>query len=175
MGRHRRHFISRMSVGNFRKRTVFVAQVFLALALMTGACAPRIHNQGHDVDPERLAQVEPGKTTREQVTEILGSPSSSSTFGPEVWYYVSQQVHSTLFFKPEVNDRKVVAIEFDQEGVVGTVSTLGLADGRNVKPVERVTPTSGHEMGVVEQVIGNFGRFARKGTAPKPQAPDLPR
>jgi outer membrane protein assembly factor BamE (lipoprotein component of BamABCDE complex) len=150
-----------------RHYTVLAAPVILVLALATGACAPRIHNQGHEVDPERLAQIEPGKTNRDQVVEILGSPSSNSTFGPEIWYYVSQEVHSTLFFKPEINDRKIVAVEFNDEGIVSDVSTLGLADGRNVRPVERVTPTTGHELTVFEQVLGNFGRFSRKKTQPQ--------
>ena len=164
------HFIPRMSKREVRTLAAYAAPVFLVLALTVGACAPRVHNQGHEVDPEQLAQVEPGKTNRDQVMEILGSPSSQSTFGPEIWYYVSQQMHSTLFFKPEVNDRKVIAVEFDPEGVVSTVSTLGLADGRIVQPVERVTPTSGHELTVIEQVIGNFGRFSRKAKGPQPGA-----
>jgi len=162
------HFIPGMSDRIARARTALAAPFLLVLALAAGACAPRVHNQGHEVDPERLAQVEPGKTNRDQVMEILGSPSSNSTFGPEIWYYVSQQVHFTLFFKPEVNDRKVIAVEFDQDGVVSTVSTLGLADGRNVRPVDRVTPTSGHEITILEQVLGNFGRFSRKPTSPQP-------
>ncbi|OHC83604.1 MAG: hypothetical protein A3G73_10735, partial [Rhodospirillales bacterium RIFCSPLOWO2_12_FULL_67_15] len=152
-----------MLVRHFPGRAAAVAApMLLVFALGVGACAPRIHNQGHEVDPERLAQVEAGKTNRDQVLEILGSPSSNSTFGSEIWYYVSQRVHSTLFFRPEVDDRKVVTIEFDPEGVVTAVNTVGLTDGRAVRPVERVTPTSGHEMTVLEQVLGNFGRFSRK-------------
>ena len=140
----------------------------LILVLGLGACAPRVHNQGHEVDPERLAQVEAGKTNRDQVLEILGSPSSNSAFGTEVWYYVSQRVHSTLFFRPEVDDRKVIAVEFDEAGVVAAINSFGLADGRKVQPVERVTPSAGHELTVIEQVLGNFGRFTRKPASPQP-------
>ena len=156
--------ISVMPVHRFRG---FAAPVLLCLAFGVGACTPRVHNQGHEVDPERLLQVEAGKTNRDQVLEILGSPSNNSAFGPEVWYYVSQRVHATLFFRPEVNDRKVVAIEFDEAGVVSAVNTIGLADGRSVQPVDRATPTAGHEMTVLEQVLGNFGRFNRKPDKPR--------
>ncbi|MSO85137.1 MAG: outer membrane protein assembly factor BamE [Rhodospirillales bacterium] len=149
--------------------------MFLVLLLGAGACAPRVHNQGHEVDPERLAQVEAGKTNRDQVLEILGSPSSNSTFGTEVWYYISQRVHSTLFFRPEVDDRKVIAVEFDEAGVVTAVNTVGLADGRTVQPVERVTPTTGHELTVIEQVLGNFGRFTRKPASPQSGSGGPPR
>lgn len=138
-----------------------VGAVFLSV-FGVQACAPRVHNQGNELDPERLAKVEPGKTNRDQVLEILGSPSNTSTFGSEVWYYISQRVHTTLFFRPEVDDRKVVAIAFDEDGVVSELEEVTLADGRAVRPVERSTPTAGHELTVLEQVFGNFGRFTKK-------------
>ena len=152
-------------------RAVLTAPLMLLLALAASGCSPRVHNQGHEVDPERLGQVEAGKSNREQVLEILGSPTNNSTFGPEIWYYVSQLVHTTLFFRPEVNDRKVVAIEFDENGTVVAVNSLGLEDGRLVRPVERTTPTTGHEMGMFEQLLGNFGRFNKKPQQPTAGGP----
>jgi outer membrane protein assembly factor BamE (lipoprotein component of BamABCDE complex) len=82
---------------------------------------------------------------------------------------------SKLFFKPQINDRKVIAIEFDTEGVVSAVNAVGLADGRRVQPVERTTPTTGHEMTILEQMLGNFGRFAKKPKQPQPGAGVPPR
>lgn len=159
-------FIFLMTHPRFFERAIIIAPILLLLSLGLGACAPRVHSQGHEVEPERLAQVKAGESNREQVLEILGSPSNTSTFGSEIWYYVSQQVHSTLFFKPDINDRKVVAIEFDDQGIVVAIKSLGLEDGRSVQPVERATPTAGHEMGVLEQMLGNFGRFNKKPQQP---------
>ncbi len=150
-----------------RVRRTLAAVTVLLSVLGAGACAPRVHNQGNELDPERLGKVEPGKTNRDQVLELIGSPSNTATFGPEVWYYISQRVHTTLFFRPEVDDRKIVAVAFDENGVVSEIEEVNLADGRAVRPVERATPTAGHELTVFEQVFGNFGRFTKK--QPKPQ------
>ena len=158
-----------------RVRRALVAGMVLLSVLGVGACAPRVHNQGNELDPERLEKVESGKTSREQVLEILGSPSSTSTFGPEVWYYISQRVHTTLFFRPEVDDRKVVAIAFDESGIVSEIESVDLADGRAIRPVERATPTAGHELTVLEQVFGNFGRFTKKPQKPQPGQGTPPR
>jgi hypothetical protein len=35
----------------------------------------------------------------------------------------------------------------------------GVEDGRIVEPVERTTPTYGQELTVMQQLLGNFGRF----------------
>ncbi|MBM3564619.1 MAG: outer membrane protein assembly factor BamE [Alphaproteobacteria bacterium] len=142
-------------------RAVAVA-VGMAVSMSLLSCSPRIHKQGSEIDAERLAKVETGKTNRDQVLEILGSPSNSSTFGSEVWFYISQEVHATLFFRPEVHDRKVIAVAFDEGGVVSGIETFGIEDGRVVRPVDRVTPTTGHELTIFEQVLGNFGRFSKK-------------
>lgn len=148
------------------------AAAVMFAAFVLGACAPRVDNQGHLPDPEILTKIEVGKQRREQVLDLIGSPSSVAAFGPETWYYISQRVHTVAFFAPTLEDRKVIAIRFDDKGVVRDVRELGLEDGKKVEHVERATPTAGHEMTVLEQVIGNLGRFNRRPGPNQPQAPN---
>lgn len=138
---------------------------------LVGACATRVDNQGNLPDAEVLTKIEVGKQGREQVLDLIGSPSSVAAFGPETWYYISQRIHSVAFFSPTLEDRKVIAIRFDDKGVVREVRELGLEDGKKIEHVERVTPTAGHEMTVLEQMVGNLGRFNRK-PGPGQQAPN---
>jgi outer membrane protein assembly factor BamE (lipoprotein component of BamABCDE complex) len=133
-----------------------------AFGLILSACSPRVTANGNLPDPERLAQIAPGKQTRQQVQQLLGSPSSVTAFNGETWFYISQRTEAVAFFRPEIQDRQVVVIRFNKNGVVEDIETLGLESARNLQPVERVTPTAGNEMTVLEQMIGNFGRFAKK-------------
>lgn len=132
-----------------------------ALATALGGCAPRVDTHGNLADPERLAQIAPGKQNRGQVAELLGSPSSTAVFDNEVWYYISQRTETFAFFEPKVAERQIVIVEFDKDGVVSAVKTSGLEDGNDIEPVERVTPTEGKRLTVLEQIIGNLGRFGR--------------
>jgi len=59
-------------------------------------------------------------------------------------------------------------ISFDKDGKVVKVDTLGLEQGRSINPIERTTPTHGNKLTVIEQMIGNLGRFKKKRT----QKPD---
>ncbi len=129
------------------------------LAFALSACAPRITIRGNLPDPERLAEIQLGQHSRDQVAEILGTPSSTAVFDQETWYYVSERTATLAFFKPRVTRRQVLVLRFDKEGVVTDISTLGLKDGRVVKPVERETPTAGNELTIMDQLIGNLGRF----------------
>jgi len=131
--------------------------VLLAGSLL--ACTPRVDVRGNVPDPERLAEIVPGEIAKEEVAEILGSPSSVATFGQETWYYVSQRTETLAFFEPEIKERKVVILRFDKEGLVSEVRTLTADDGQTVNPIERRTPTAGNELDFIDQLLGNIGRF----------------
>jgi len=134
-----------------------------ALAVLLSACAPNLVQRGNLPDPELLSRIQPGSQTRNQVADLLGSPSSIATFGDEVWYYISSQTQTIAFYEPEVLEQKVVAIAFDGDGRVKTVRTYGLEDAQEIEPVARITPTGGREITVLEQLIGNLGRFSKQG------------
>lgn len=134
----------------------------IGAALAATACSPRIATHGNLPDPERLAEILPGKVSRDEVAEILGSPSSIAAFDQETWYYISERKETTAFLPPDVTDRKVIVIRFDKKGLVASVDTLGLADGRNVELVDRATPTAGKELNIFQEMLGNMGRFNTK-------------
>lgn len=143
-----------------RRATLAVAAIAL---LAAGACSPRIDANGNRPDPERLAEITPGSHTRNDVAEILGSPSSVTLLDRETWFYISKRTEVVAFFAPEVTDQQVVIIRFDDQGVVEAVDSLGLEDRRDVRLVDRETPTTGNELTVVQQIVGNFGRFSKEG------------
>ena len=127
--------------------------------LALGACVPQVSNHGYRLDEAALAEIEPGRTTRDEVVQLLGSPSALTTFDGSVWYYVSQRTERISFYQEEVVNRDVVSITFDELGTVAEVDRHGLELAHEVSLVERETPTVGSELSALEQFIGNIGRF----------------
>jgi outer membrane protein assembly factor BamE (lipoprotein component of BamABCDE complex) len=128
-----------------------------ALALL--ACSPTIATHGHRLDERALAQIEPGRSSRQDVAQLLGTPSASATFGNSPWYYVSQRTEQLSFYQADVTDQDVVVIGFDEQGVVSSIERHGLDEAREIELVARETPTTGNELNVLEQFVGNIGRF----------------
>jgi outer membrane protein assembly factor BamE (lipoprotein component of BamABCDE complex) len=139
------------------------------------ACATSVEQRGNLPPADEIAQIHPGKTTKDQVIKILGSPSSVSVFTENNWYYVSAKTKQYTFFEPKVLDQEVYVVDFNSDGVVQGVEHKTLADGKSIQPVARATPAPGRELSFIEQIIGNLGKFNGGGgggeTGPASRAP----
>ncbi|HFD16690.1 MAG TPA: outer membrane protein assembly factor BamE [Rhodospirillales bacterium] len=133
----------------------------LALLLLAGACVPTVQQHGQRIDPEAVARIRPGVTSREEVLRLMGSPSATATFDDRRWYYVTQTVEKKSFYQKRLADQRVVIVEFDDRGIVRNLEERGLEQARAVEPVADKTPTMGNEFSLLEQLIGNIGRFSR--------------
>lgn len=130
----------------------------LALAL-AAACAPVVDIRGNMPDDDRLSEVKEGVTTRDQVQEKLGSPTAIATFDDSIWYYISKKTEQTAFFEPKVLEQRVLVLRFSDTGRLTEMKSLTLDDAQQVSLVQRSTPTAGQDLGLLEQLIGNLGRF----------------
>lgn len=143
-------------------RSLFFA---VLAASFLGACGiARIDVRGYVPNDDDLAKLEPGRQSRDEVQQILGSPSSMGVFDAEQsWYYIYRKTSTTAFFEPEVLEQRVVVVHFDRAGTLRDVRRYALEDGLIVDPVTRVTPSPGRELSFLEQLLGNVGKFNRPG------------
>jgi len=130
-----------------------------ALLVATSACSPTVDVRGNVMPPERLELVKPGNLTKADVTALLGTPSSTSNFGDDTWYYIYSKTETFAFFKPEELERQVVQVDFDKAGKVVAVHKLGKEDGKDISLVTRETPSAGRDQSWIEQMLGNVGKF----------------
>lgn len=119
--------------------------------------APR-QLRGHMVDEEDLRQVSVGVSTRRDVEAVLGSPSATGTFDENEWYYISGVTRQRPGRQLALEQQAVVLVRFDGGGTVREIRRLGADDGRDVRVVERVTPSPGNERTLLQQLFGNIGR-----------------
>lgn len=131
----------------------------LVAVLSIGACSPILDTRGYVPDAAALDQITPGGQTRADVAALLGTPSSVAPFSDDTWIYIQRKTETIAFFTPKVVEQNVVVVEFDGTGLVRDVRRYTLADGQVIDPVTRTTPAPGKELTLLEQLIGNIGRF----------------
>ncbi|NBX86649.1 MAG: outer membrane protein assembly factor BamE, partial [Proteobacteria bacterium] len=125
---------------------------------MLAGCAETINTHGQVILPSRLAQIKPGQTTRDEVLQLLGSPSTQGTMNDNRWYYITSTMGTKAFEPNNLKSRKVIIIDFDTaSGTVSALQEKTEADGQALEPVRNTTKTQGQSLGIVEQLFGNLG------------------
>lgn len=130
------------------------------LALLSlAACSAVYRNHGYVPTPSELSQVTVGKDTRDSVVKTIGAPTASGVLDDSGFYYISSRMRHFGPMEPKVVDRELVAISFNNSGVVQNIERFGLEDGRAVPLERRVTSSSVEDKTFLRQLLGNLGRF----------------
>jgi outer membrane protein assembly factor BamE (lipoprotein component of BamABCDE complex) len=153
------------------RRTVPLAVAALALVplALAAGCQNNEDIRGFAPAPGAVDKLEVGTQSREDVQRLIGSPSAVATFNPNVWYYISEKQEQWGPSRPWVADQNVIQVTFNESGRVEKIRYYDMNDAKNITMVARVTPSSGKELTVLEQILGNVGRFsgpARSGGGP---------
>jgi outer membrane protein assembly factor BamE (lipoprotein component of BamABCDE complex) len=142
------------------RRISVAAPLVLASALLAAGCDSFVDQRGFAATPGSVDKIEVGTQSREDVVRLIGSPSAVATFNPNVWYYISQRQETFAFFKTQLVDQKIMQLTFNDSGRLEGIKKYDLADAEHITMVSRITPTEGKQLTILEQVLGNVGRFA---------------
>ena len=142
-----------MTVGTKRIKMAMLG----ACLLLVTACTTQYRNHGYVPLPEDLAKIKVGSDTRESVAEAVGTPSASGVLDESGYYYVRTQVKHYGARKPEVVDRRMVAITFDSRGLVRNVSEYSLEHGKVVPLNRRITDNDIENENFLKKITQNIG------------------
>ncbi len=120
--------------------------------------------RGNHIDADQMKELVPGTTTRADVTAVVGSPTAHATFDDNTWLYIGETTRPRVARVLGVESQNVVALTFDQAGVLRGIKTLNEADSRPVDVVDASTPSPGSSASFLQQLFGNIGRFSPGGT-----------
>src|SRR5215471_10791224 len=138
---------------------IVAAGVLACAGASLSACAPIQNYSGFQTIESDPKDVKIGVDTKSTVRGRLGSPSATSTFDNNTWFYMNQMKSRVAFQRPSIVARNVTAITFNKDSEVVTgVNSYTLKDGKVIAFNGRETPTRGRELTILEQILGNVGR-----------------
>jgi outer membrane protein assembly factor BamE (lipoprotein component of BamABCDE complex) len=129
------------------------------MCLMLAACAKHEITQGYNFDNADLKVIRVHQSTKEDVRKELGSPTTSSDFGPLTYYYISTKLEKIAFFEPKVVEQRALSICFNSKGVVDTIKELTLDDYNMIVFSESLTEIDGNTLSPLEQMMSNVGKY----------------
>lgn len=131
--------------------------MILASSLLM-ACTPTQSTRGNLVEDFRMEDITVGISTQTNVLKSLGSPTTKATFDDDVWYYIGQKMKKKGIFDDEVVEERVIVVAFDDKGIVQKMEDVD-ANRLEVPKSRDKTYTGGNDVSIVEQLLGNVGRF----------------
>ncbi|HEY1096246.1 MAG TPA: outer membrane protein assembly factor BamE, partial [Alphaproteobacteria bacterium] len=114
----------------------------LATSLLL-ACAPTLNTRGNFLDDDQLKSIEKGISTKQDVAEKLGTPTTTDPFDQNIWMYIGETTETEAFFKPKVTSRRILKLQFDDTGLLSNIKEVNDKDGKAVELVQKTTPASG--------------------------------
>ena len=140
---------------------ISVLSVLIAAGALfsAAACTPIVATRGNLISQTKLTAVQPGVSTRADVTQAWGPPTTIAPFSQNVWYYIGETTEQKGIFEPEVTKRQMVRVTFGQDDKIEQLAALDPKDGREIAFVDRKTSTAGKEFTAFQQFVGNLGKF----------------
>lgn len=120
---------------------------------------PSVLQRGSLVEPDDYKKLKIGETSRSDIMDAMGSPTAHATFDDNTWIYASMtQVLAPISF-PRIRKQETVVLTFDQDGILRNMRVLHKNDARYVSMAPGATPTPGTKINVMQQILGNVGRY----------------
>ncbi|MEL0089980.1 MAG: outer membrane protein assembly factor BamE [Rhodospirillales bacterium] len=141
---------------------ITLLSVCLLGALAISACSDVVSTHGQVLQTATIEDVRPGLATKQDIQAKLGSPTSTAAFDTSTWYYISQVRIRRSFFNPLTAQHRLLVLHIDGNYVLDRISMLDEDQSEEVTLVSRQTPTAGHKLSILEQLLGNVGRFVKK-------------
>lgn len=134
-----------------------VILIFSGLLLVQ--CAPMRAVRGNFVEVEQIKPLKAGSSTKADVSAALGTPSTTDPFNPRTWIYIGEKTKQRAFFAPEIEARQIIVVKFNEQDILEKIEQRNDKTGKITVMAERKTPTAGHKMNALQQMIGNIGKF----------------
>lgn len=141
-------------------RTKLAKKVGLVVLICgLAACTSIYRKHGYIPAQEDLDNVIVGVDTVDTVEAAVGRPSGQGLLKDGDWFFVESRWKHRGYSEPKEIERQVVAIRFDDRGVVSNVERFGLENGRVVALSRRVTDSNIKGVGFLNQMFSSFGNF----------------
>ena len=137
------------------KKLIYLrVSVLIVLASVLFSCTTNIKNHGYIPSKSDLENLVIGKDTKQSVSKKIGLPATAGLEG--AYYYVRSTFNAPGFRSPQLVDRKVIVLSFDQRSKLKNIETFNVDNGNFIRIDYRVTETGLDNKNMLQQIIGSI-------------------
>ena len=138
-----------------------ILYIFIII-FITSSCLTKIDKEGYSFDLSNYKLIKEEITTKEEVQNMMGSPTIISFIGKDpIWIYLSQTKRRLLFFKPDIIKRKIMTIKFDKkQKFVEKINFYNLDNEKDIKYISKYTKINNPNKNIFLEFFGNIGKIS---------------
>ena len=132
--------------------------IFAILFFQLNSCGLKVvENHGQIYEKNiNFKELQVGKTTRNEIVQLLGSPSTTSNFDDEQsWIYISSEFKKFVFLDGSNTDQKILILSFNQN-TLKNKELLSKNDINNIEYEETLTDSRGRKINWVKEFFTNL-------------------
>jgi len=132
--------------------------IFAILFFQLNSCGLKvIENHGQIYEKNiNFKELQVGKTTKNEIVELLGSPSTTSNFDNEQsWIYISSEFKKFIFLDGSNTDQKILILSFNQN-TLKNKELLSKNDINNIEYEETLTDSRGKKVNWIKDFFSNL-------------------
>ena len=132
--------------------------LIFAPILLLSSCVVHVKDHGYEQNSKNFSTLKVNHSTKEEVLDLVGSPSTTSSFNDDSWYYVSIKTKKVSLFNPDVSEHAVTKLQF-KEGVLSNISRIDNKKKRVLNFNKSESPTKGDDSAPLKDFFYNVGRY----------------
>jgi len=140
------------------KTTIMTITLAIILSACTSITESVIESHGYSPNKYDINRIKINLTTKQEIIKEYGEPFIKGIYDNNYWYYISYQTEQYGFGKRKYKKINIAEIKF-KENIISFVKLYDKSNLNKIKFSNDITNTSGKEFGIIEQIIGNIGRF----------------
>ena len=132
--------------------------IFAILFFQLNSCGLKVvENHGQIYEKNiNFKELQVGKTTRNEIVQLLGSPSTTSNFDDEQsWIYISSEFKKFIFLDGSNTDQKILILSFNQN-TLKNKELLSKNDINNIEYEETLTDSRGKKVNWIKEFFTNL-------------------
>ena len=131
---------------------------FAILFFQLNSCGLKVvENHGQIYEKNiNFKELQVGKTTRNEIVQLLGSPSTTSNFDDEQsWIYINSEFKRFVFLDGSNTDQKILILSFNQN-TLKNKELLSKNDINNIEYEETLTDSKGKKVNWIKDFFSNL-------------------
>jgi len=116
--------------------------IFLFLFTLNCSSNKVSNNHGFISLQSKFEKITVNKTNKNDILNIIGPPSSVSSFDNNKWFYIQRMKTNQSLFKlgvKKINKNNILIVKFDNKGILSYKKILNINDMNDIKYTKDIT------------------------------------